>query len=51
MEDKIQELFDIVTELEAREKFNILFFEGYFPLLWEELCDKGIQLFEEIKKG
>ena len=47
----IDELFTIASELEARELSANCIFEKYFGNSYDELCDKGIKLFEELKKN
>lgn len=43
------ELFDVVDELCAREHGCNSVYEKYRQVSWEELCDKGMELLEELK--
>ena len=48
-EDCINELFEIVTELDARNISSNSVHEKFHGVGWVELCDKGIKLFEQLK--
>lgn len=48
-EDVIGELYNIVTELEARESGCNLIYERLACKSWTELCEYGIELLEQIK--
>ena len=46
----IEELFRIVTELDARECSSNSVFQEYHNTGWRELCDNAIRLFENLKQ-
>ena len=47
----INTLFRIVSELDAREFSNNCVVPELQALSWNELCDRGIELLQEIKNG
>ena len=46
----IEQLFIIVTELDARECSNNSIASCFHGISWETLCNMGINLFEQLKK-
>lgn len=44
-------LFEVAEELYAREHSNNSIYVDFHNVSWEELCDKGMELLEEIKVG
>lgn len=45
--DKIEELFNIVTELNIRElSSNVILYQ---EMGWRELCDKAIEYLKELR--
>lgn len=51
MEDrnKIEKLFNIITELDARESSNNVV--SYQDATWNELCDMAIEYLKELKSN
>jgi len=45
----LDKLYNIVVELEARETSNNCIIDNLQQFGWDELCDKGIELFEKLK--
>lgn len=45
----IDDLFDIATEIDARETSCNCVIEKLQGISWEELCDKGIEILEKLK--
>ena len=45
----IEQLFRLVTELDARERSSNLVIQEYRGTGWKDLCDIGIELFEQLK--
>ena len=45
----IDQLYRIVTELDARECSSNLVISEYETTGWKELCDIGIELFAQLK--
>lgn len=45
-----KKLFDVVVELDARVCSGNSVVSKYSGTSWEELCNKGIELFKELKK-
>jgi hypothetical protein len=46
----IDKLFQLVEELEARSISANSIFEELHGVSWINVCDRGIKLFEELKK-
>lgn len=46
---EINELFDVLTEIEARYISNNIAVTKYKKLSWVELCNKGIDLLEQLR--
>mgnify|MGYP003295369801 CR=1 FL=1 len=44
-------LFEIADELYAREHSNNTIYEQFHNVSWEEMCDKGMEILEELKVG
>ena len=49
-EDKIEQLFDILTELDARYQSNNCVIDNLINIDWDNLCDKGIILLQTLKE-
>lgn len=49
--DIIDEVLDIGVELEARELGGNCILEKYFGTSYVDLCNRGIEIFEELKKN
>lgn len=49
IEEKINKLFEILTELHAREVSSNCVIRELSNKGWKELCDNAIELLEEIK--
>lgn len=49
--DLIDEVLDIGVELDARELGGNCILEKYLGTSYVDLCDKGIKIFEELKKN
>lgn len=47
----VADLFRVADELYAREYTHNTVYKEFHDVSWEELCDKGIELLEEIKVG
>jgi hypothetical protein len=45
----LDKLYNIVVELDARETSNNCVVDNLQQFSWDELCDKGIELFEKLK--
>ena len=45
----IEQLFRVVTELDARDCGCNSIISEYHGTGWKELCDVGIELFEQLK--
>lgn len=45
----IDDLYDITTEIDARETSCNCVIEKLQGLSWEELCNKGIEILEKLK--
>lgn len=45
----IEQLFIIVTELDARDCSNNSIASCFHGISWETLCNMGINLFEQLK--
>ena len=43
------ELFEVADELYAREYVRVSLYPQFENVSWEELCDKGIEILEELK--
>ena len=43
------ELFDIADELYGREHSMNCLYKKFHNVSWEELCDKAIEILEELK--
>lgn len=50
-QELIDELFTTASELEARELSANCIFEKYFGTSYVDLCNRGIEIFEELKKN
>ena len=50
-QELLDELFVIAAELEAREISANSIFEKYRGVGYIYLCDRGIRIFEELKKN
>lgn len=46
---KINELFNIFTEINARHSTNNLVIPKYQSLSWVDLCNKGIELLNKLR--
>lgn len=46
----IEELYEILVELEARELGANMVIEKYFGKSWLDLCEHGIKLFRRLKR-
>lgn len=46
----IEQLFDIVTELDARDCSSNSIISDLHGVSWDTLCDMGINLFNRLKK-
>lgn len=51
MEQLVLELFEIADEFCAREINNNAVYKKFHSVSWEELCDKGMEILEEMKVG
>ena len=49
-EEAIETLSKIITELETRELTNNCIVEEFIGIGWNDLCDKGIKMFEYLKQ-
>lgn len=49
MNEKIGELMNIILELDARESTNNCVFQELIDKSWNELCDRAIELFNQLK--
>lgn len=49
VEEKINKLFDIMTELHAREVSGNCVIRNLQNKGWKELCDESIELLKEIR--
>lgn len=49
LEEKIETLFKIITELHARETTCNCVIKDLFDKSWDDLCDMGLKLLSEIK--
>lgn len=49
-EDKIEQLFDILIELDARYQNNNCVIDNLINIDWDNLCDKGIILLQALKE-
>ena len=47
----LDDLYDIAIELDTRENSNEYLIDRLQSYSWQELCDKGITILEELKKG
>ena len=47
----IDDLYDIAVELDAREVSNNCVVDNLQQFGWNELCDKGIAILENLKNG
>ena len=47
----IDDLYDIAVELDAREASNNCVVDHLQQFGWNELCDKGIEILENLKNG
>ena len=47
----LDDLYDIAVELDSREFSNNCVVDRLIGLSWDELCDKGIALLQELKNG
>lgn len=47
--DIIETLHNVLTELDARECSNNCVVEDLIAVSWDDLCDKGIELFQRLK--
>lgn len=47
----VLELFEIADEFYAREMSNNTVYEKFHSISWEELCNKGMEILEEMKVG
>lgn len=47
----LDDLYDIAVELDARERTSNCVIGDLISLSWDEVCDKGIEVFTELKKG
>ena len=45
----IDTLYNVLTELDARECSNNCVVEDLIEVSWNDLCDKGIELFHRLK--
>lgn len=45
----IDTLYNVLTELDARECSNNCVVEDLIAVSWNDLCDKGIELFQRLK--
>ena len=50
LQDIIDDLYNIVVELDARETSNNCVVDDLQRFGWDELCDKGIEILEKLKK-
>ena len=46
----LDDLYDIAVELDTRENSNDCLVDRLQSYSWQELCDKGISILEELKK-
>ncbi len=46
----LDDLYDIAVELDARETSNNCVVDRLQQFGWDELCDKGIEILEKLKK-
>ena len=46
----LDDLYDIAVELDARETSNNCVVDRLQSFGWNELCDKGIEILEKLKK-
>lgn len=49
VEKNIDEIYNIVLELDARESGGNLLFTGLQDKSWTEICEEAIELLEQIK--
>lgn len=49
--EMLDDLYDIAVELDTRENSNDYLVDRLQSYSWQELCDKGITILEELKKG
>lgn len=47
----LEDIEDILLELNAREESNNCVVNGFSNLSWIELCNKGVELFQELIKS
>lgn len=45
----IEEVLNIMTELDARESTSNILIREYQDIGWNELCDKSIELIQQLK--
>lgn len=51
IDKNIEQLFSILTELDARNQSNNCVVSGLTGVNWDDLCDEGITLLKSIKEG
>lgn len=47
----LDDLYNIAVELDARERTSNCVISSLLSLSWDEVCDKGIEVITELKKG
>lgn len=46
----LSKLDGILSELSFRDDYKDTCYPGYKDMSWDELCDKGIELFQKLKE-